>query len=220
MTRILTAFLILFASIASASMTLADFTAGGCITDGDKQFCGIQGSVTGSGNRSPLSLADLSVDPLSGPETGIRITGAIASLGVGSSVDIAFTYRVSVLDPSFYIVGVGLDANFAGVGTVLGNITEDIADGANNPLASMSITVPPFCPGGCSADVVLDGFQSLIIDKDILLASFADGSSIALSIIDQTFEQAGGNVPEPATAALLGTGLVLFSQRRRRRHRA
>lgn len=215
--RKLTLTLLLAACCGWASMTLGDFVAGGCITDGDKQFCGVQGSVTGAGNRSPLSLADLAVAPLAGPETGIRITGAIASLGAGSSVDIAFTYRVSVLDPNQFIVGVGLDANFAGAGTVLGNITEDIADGSNNPLATMSITVPPFCPGGCSAGVTLAGFQSLIIDKDILLASFTDGASITLSIVDQTFAQSAADVPEPSEYALIGFGLWVVATLKQRR---
>ena len=186
----------------------------GSIPSGDKLFDDFE--YTSTGDMPDASRVNVRAiqDPVTG-DYGLTFEGGFADLQGGGSSDAVIRYRVTVQDPSQYIVGVHMAGNPAVVG----------GDGAVSVTETFLPTDPNTImaifdnsPGDHSllSWAALDEDQrirTLHVQKDIF-ANAANEALATISFIDQTFEQ----VPEPATTALMllgagGMGLV-FGRRR------
>ena len=96
-------------------------------------------------------------------------------------------------------------------GTAVSSVTEDIYNLANGDLiGQFSVGTSPGSP---TADIILsENATDIRMVKDIGLNYSAPGPTV-ISIVDQQFSQ----VPEPASLALLGAGLLALGIGRNRR---
>lgn len=204
---------IALASVASVSAaptcsvgTLADYIAlgsEGC-TIGDKLFSGFVYAGTAGGGATAVAASDIVVNPLvSATDPGILFSSGGWTAFNGQFVDSTIAFDVSVLDPSFSIVGAELTIAGGSLGVATGTVAETLVP----PAVSMFADV-----NGTPHDSVSFGPRSTIhVLKDILVVAQA-GSGLnfaSISAVEQRFNQTpGGEVPEPGSMALMGTALV------------
>lgn len=197
----------------------------GTIIDGDKIFSNFSFSIASAVGNTVADVNQLQVNPLGGSTVGLSITGGLAAFGAGSFLDVILGYTVTVLDPNQRINELSLLFNGQGTGLpglddVLVSITEQATFnggvvGQIAVSAPLDLQDPPFEV----VDIPLNGlFTTLDIEKDIIIAvagNAAAGTGGTISTIDQDYGQV--QVPEPATLALIGAGLVGAGLLRRRK---
>jgi hypothetical protein len=206
-------------SIAPARATLLStlLNEGGSIQVGDKLFNGFTYSWTGD-MPDPSTVNVLAYVDAAG-DFGLQFQGAFLDFLGGSGSDALLGFHVSVIEPNFVITGATLTGN----PTVLGgngimSITETFLPG--NPFASMSIySIAPGTSKLTDSVTFPQGYQSLYVQKDIMAFSTATNGGVpTLSFFTQTFQQSPTiNIPEPASAVLLGIGLMGLAWLRIRR---
>ncbi|OVE80041.1 hypothetical protein BVY02_01590 [bacterium J17] len=207
---------------AVATTTLADLiNSNGNIVVGDLVFSNFAYSFTGE--MAPAdSINVLTLSNANGTE-GIRFQGAFLDLydgdgvSTGTGSDAFISYTVSVLDPGTDgITEAHLAANtlLLGDGPGIVSITETFLPEA--PGASMNVF--DVKPGSTNLIdwVSFDGLlTSINVQKDIAGLAAALGSVATISFIDQTYKTT--EVPEPASAALLLSGLIAGGRIRRKK---
>jgi hypothetical protein len=196
-------------AVATPLSTLV--ASGGQIVVGDKTFDDFTVSVSGTGAyiANPAAL-DVSGTVLGG-EQGIQISGLLAALSnrvSGSNVQVVIGYDVTVTDPVMRIDDISL--SFNGVATTsTGFAKVDEIAVIPGPVTVGAAHVAT--PAPLSDHAFLSGqFASLHVEKTITLNGGENGIA-TISLITQTFSQ----VPEPATLALLGLGVLPLVRRRR-----
>lgn len=233
MKRIMLVFsMLVLASVNLGATLLSTLVAGGSlsnayITVDDFAFTRTCGGI---GVCAPLDASGIDVS-LVGNQ--IRFAGGFTALSNGgfASADFLIAYDISVnpLFPS--IAGVGLLFNGAVVGDQsFAEVVETVL--ATVPFLHVAGQAQVDAPGGPLQDVaILDApYRDLRIVKDIfLVGSDSEGLGYAtISLIDQFYAGPGVDpfcvgaecdvVPEPATYAMLGVGLVgIYLAKRRAR---
>jgi hypothetical protein len=181
-------------TIVSGNMTFNNFTS--CnVVGGVGLTCG-QIDVSAHTSVSPP-------DPTNG-DFGIRIQGAF-NAGT-TSEDVVFQYDGHITGGVFH------DASMYFNGTAVSSVTEDIYNLANGDLIGQFSVGNS--PGSPTADIILsENATDIRMVKDIGLNYSSPGPTV-ISIVDQQFSQ---TVPEPASLALLGAGLLALGVGRNRR---
>ena len=195
-----------FASLGSAhaaSIPLSDLINGQTIESGDKVFSDFTYTPTGDMPPSAASIVVQDIQDAAG-DYGVRFVGGFLDQPGGGSSDALITFNVSVAPgSSMEINGAKLAANpavFAGTG--LASVTETFVP----EVVDDKLVVYDF---GGGDDLLLatttfnQTFQTLPVQKDIIMHATSESGAVTMSFIDQTFSQ----VPEPSSLILLLLGL-------------
>ena len=181
-------------TIVSGNVTFNNFTS--CSVVGGVSLTCAQIDVSAHTSVSPP-------DPTSG-DPGIRIQ---AAFNAGTTTeDVVFQYDAHVTG------GLIHDASMYFNGTAVSSVTEDIYNLANGDLIGQFAVSSPGSP---TASITLsEDAADIRVIKDIGL-NFSSPGPTVISIVDQQFNQT--TVPEPASLALLGVGLLALGVGRHRR---
>jgi hypothetical protein len=181
-------------TIVSGNLSFNNFTS--CNVTGGVSLTCAQIDVSAHTSVSPP-------DPTNG-DSGIRIQ---AAFNAGTTTeDVTFQYDGHITGALFH------DASMYFNGTAVSSVTEDIYNLANGDLIGHFAVSSP---GSQTASIILtENATDIRMVKDIGLNYSAPGPTV-LSIVDQQFSQTA--VPEPASLALLGGGLLALGIGRNRR---
>jgi hypothetical protein len=181
-------------TIVSGNVTFNNFTSCNVVNGGGLTCAQID--VSAHTSVSPP-------DPTNG-DPGIRIQ---AAFNAGTTTeDVVFQYDAHITGGLFQ------DASMYFNGTAVSSVTEDIYNLANNDLiGQFSVS----SPGSPTADIILtETATDIRVIKDIGLDFSSPGPTV-ISIVDQQFSDTA--VPEPASLALLGVGILALGVGRSRR---
>lgn len=176
-------------------------------------FSGFNCTLTGTGNAAPGACDQITVGA-NAQGDGISFSSGFTALGTGVNFsDAVLTFRASA---AAGINGVSLGFNGIFLGMAVSSVTETIRDAATNrQVEFLKVACSPY---NCERNNPVAGYMSLdrdytelLIQKDINVSAFKEGLA-QISIIDQGFRT---HVPEPASMALFGVGLLGLALTRR-----
>ncbi|MEZ6120770.1 MAG: PEP-CTERM sorting domain-containing protein [Pirellulaceae bacterium] len=198
-------------SLSAAVVPLSDLVNGQTIQSGDKVFSNFKYVETGD----MPAVGDVQVETVTDTNGnyGVRFIGGFIDTAGGSSSDALITFDVSVAaGANQAISGAILAANpavFNGEG--LASVTETFLPTIDND----KLVVYDFGNGDdklTDSTTFANTYQTLSVQKDIILHAMGNNAAVTMSFVDQYFPQ----VPEPNSLGLMTLGLLGLLARRRR----
>ena len=200
-------------AVPARAAMLSDLVGGQTIQSGDKVFSNFAYVATGD-MPSDENIEVVTITDADG-NFGLRFVGGFIDTAGDGSSDALITFDVSVAP--------GVNQSISGA-VLSGNPAVFNGDG----LASVTETFLPMIDDdklviydfGNGDDKLSDStvfantFQTLSVQKDIILFAMGPDASVTMSFVDQVFPQ----VPEPSSVSLLCLGLLGLAGLRRRKN--
>ena len=195
---------------------------------GDKRYSGFTFSSSGD---APVEASEVDVSLVSTDNDNhyqLRFTFArdLLDSNAGQTTDVVIGYRIDVLGQQLINrVGLAFDSSVAGstaldAATVVETIRTADGESEVSPAypgqSQIELSVFNDGTGGLpesnNVSVAVNPTQALLFEKDILVSSRPGGGRVVITTVDNFVDQ----VPEPASAGLLGAAGALLLARRRR----
>jgi hypothetical protein len=201
------------ASLLSLAAQAAPIVPGTTLTAGNLTFSNFSCTGNTSGGGAGGSCAGLSVNLFTG--AGIEISGGLSALtgpgGTASTQDILVSYTLTSLGPAFSTIGLGFNGTFEG--NAFAEVRETVyADAARTQLLDSGLVRVSTLSSTFFDTLTFTPVTVAYVVKDILLQSLPPGGLATISSVTQVLTP----VPEPASLAIVGMGLLALGAARRR----